>query len=71
MTSDSTEQPGQELILAQLAQIDGEIDALLRDGVLSTLNYDLAFPTGAKRDRSLNLKALLQARGHYYRFLNP
>ena len=48
-----------------LARIDREIEALLRDGRLSRLDYDLVCPPTARVNRLANLKALLAARRHY------
>ena len=48
-----------------LARIDRDIERLLRDGVLSRLDFELPAEAAAKTDRTLNLKALLEARRHY------
>ena len=53
-----------------LARIDREIERLLRDGVLSSLDYELPVEAAARTDRAVNLKALLEARRHYRRRLN-
>ena len=47
-----------------IAQIDLDILNLLRDGKLSALKYT-AGANGPSADRSSNLKALIDARGHY------
>lgn len=52
-----------------LAQIDLDITNLLRDGKLSALRYGLAGQGGQTADRGANLKALLEARGHYDQLL--
>ena len=61
---------GTDLTEAQLKAILGQIDLditnLLRDGKLSALRYSV---TGQHTDRAANLKALLQARGHYEQLL--
>ena len=48
-----------------LLRIDREIEALLRQGKLSSLDYELPFSKHDKSHRKANLKALLAARRHY------
>ena len=64
---------GTDLTEAQLKAILGQIDLditnLLRDGKLSALRYSVTGQPGQHTDRAANLKALLQARGHYEQLL--
>jgi hypothetical protein len=54
-----------------LFRIDREIEALLRYGKLSPLDYELPVSKHDRINRRANLKALLAARRHYRRLLNP
>jgi hypothetical protein len=54
-----------------LARIDREIEALLREGRLTMLDYDMAFSQLARTNRAANLKALLTARRHCREQLHP
>jgi hypothetical protein len=51
-----------------IAQIDLDIMNLLRDGKLAAMKYDVG-GNGPSGDRGSNLKALIEARGHYERLL--
>ncbi len=53
-----------------LARIDREIERLLRDGILSRLDYQIPAEARAKTNRTANLKALLETRRHYRTMLN-
>jgi hypothetical protein len=61
-----TTKPSEPILL----RIDREIEALLRAGRLSPLDYDLPASQLAKTNRAANLKALLTARRHYRELLN-
>ncbi len=57
--------PAEESLEQLLTRIDRDIERLLRDGILSRLDYELPVEAAAKTHRAANLKALLEARRHY------
>jgi hypothetical protein len=53
-----------------LPRIDREIEALLRHGKLSPLEYEIPVSKQDRSNRKANLKALLAARRHYRKLLD-
>ncbi|QDT52156.1 hypothetical protein Pan44_01650 [Caulifigura coniformis] len=65
LTSVSGQELSDEQLQGILALIDLDITNLLRDGKLSALRYGTPGGAGALTDRSVNLRALLEARRQY------